>query len=79
MPADVGDLLRRSRLANDAFHSAQRLKNHTGASDAVILARRLRVEADKSDPGHTNPEWANDKAPHAEIMSFYNRYLGIAQ
>ena len=42
-------------------------------------ALHLRLEAHDLDPTHADPAWSDDLAPHAELVSFYRRQLGLVQ
>lgn len=84
MPAIVDDaavaaLLTRSRAHHDAkLRYANRLPPQEAEAEAEIArALELRQQAHALDPGHTAPEWANDRAPHAELVAFYEEYGAI--
>lgn len=77
-PVDVAGLLKRSRAAHDTMRVIDR-RNEAGRVEqmkhAADDALHLRMLAHEADPGHVNPEWLNDKAPHAEIVAYYERYI----
>ena len=77
-PVDVAEYLRRSAAEMTRFHqidSTRRAGRQSAMKDCAIEARRLRVAADEADPEHTDPAWALDKAPHADIVAFLDRYI----
>jgi hypothetical protein len=45
------------------------------ADKSLLEARDYRQQAHDADPAHTVPAWANDIAPHDELMAYYSRVL----
>lgn len=78
-PPTVAELLRRSRAANEARIRAGNSKPpaYKIAEQHAAQALALREQADQLDPEHADPEWAKDKAPHAEVMAFLMKYPTI--
>jgi hypothetical protein len=82
--SEAGDLLRRSRAAHAAHYQAAR--HWTGqewqvgdlavASQCFQDALDLRTQAEEVDPEYADPEWQNDTARHADLVAFYQDYLG---
>lgn len=70
--SDTANLLREARAFNAAFHQA---RDRAAKRAAIESAQTARYAADASDPEHTDPAWAEDRAIDAEIMAFYARYL----
>lgn len=72
----VRELLAQSRAAHSEYRG---LTAARVAKDVRLLAlaraRDLRVQADTADPAHLDPAWALDKAPHLELMIFYDQQL----
>lgn len=81
----VAEMLRDSRAAHDRYRSlAGRVAkdgtvaarpNYVAAEENVREALNLRVAAHRIDPQHADPEWGNDKAPHATLVDFYVKWL----
>lgn len=86
--SQVGDLLAQSRAAHATYRryagSTDRKGNITQAYDAVQcepavkLALETRLEAHKLDPEHTDPAWQQDDASHEKLVTFYEKFLGLA-
>lgn len=80
----VSSLLKRSRahhqrkteLANKRL-GKQHVPNYQAAEAEAAKALELRLQAHDLDPDHLDPEWANDPAPHAEIVAFLQKYESI--
>ncbi len=71
----VADDLRLSRGKNAEFHAHQQRGRLPQALQSLTEAWSARLAADEADPDHTDLEWLNDTAPHADIMAFYAAYL----
>lgn len=80
----VSSLLKRSRahhqrktaLANRRIGKSH-VPNYPQAESEAAQALELRLRAHALDPEHTDPEWANDPVPHADIVAFLTRYPRI--
>jgi hypothetical protein len=83
-PPTVAELLRLSR------HHAQQRKRHTGMqkngaitskpdyTQATLEAQQaldLRLQAHQLDPEHQDPAWLADPVPHAQMVSFLEKYI----
>lgn len=73
---EVADLLTASRAAHQA---AIPRKGRSRDLTVLLRAAELRDEALALDPDRTDPEWANDKASHADLMAFYAEKLGARE
>lgn len=85
----VADLLAQSRAAHQRFQKAAGHNNGRGVTiapddDAAALAVRqaldARQAAEDTDPGHTDPAWADDQAANRGVSSdtlllFYKNYF----
>lgn len=81
----VADLLRHSHAHNqNRKRCAGRADKHgivthpptyAEAERYAALALRARLAAHLRDPAHLDPAWAEDRAPHADIVTFLVKYL----
>lgn len=67
---------RKTELAN-RFRGKVHVPNYRQAEHEAAQALALRLQAHDLDPNHLDPEWANDKAPHAEIVAFLTKYESL--
>jgi len=88
-PPTVAELLAQSRAAHQRFQKAAGHNNGRGVTiapddDAAALAVRqaldARQSAEDTDPGHTDPAWADDQAANKGVASdvllaFYKNYF----
>lgn len=72
----VADALRQSRVANLERLRAgnKRTANYSLAERFAATALELREYAHANDPEHTDPEWANDRVPHDQMVDFLRLY-----
>jgi len=73
--ATVAELLRLSRAKNDGFHQHQQAGRISESLAELRAAQAARLEAEAADPMHADGAWAQDKAPSAGILRFYELYL----
>lgn len=79
---DVAELLARSRAHHADYRRIVGTRNlarevrQAQTRDALRLALDARLSADAADPEHVDPAWALDRAPHAELVAFYQRTIG---
>ena len=73
--ATVAELLRLSRSKNDEFHMHQQAARVPESLASLREAQAARLEAEGADPTHADGAWAQDKAPSAGILQFYELYL----
>lgn len=75
----MADALRHSRTANLERLRAgnKRTANYKLAERHAAEALELREYAHANDPEHTDPEWANDRVPHNEMVDFLRVYQNI--
>jgi hypothetical protein len=81
----TADELRASRAAHDRYrHAAGKIdlqgnvsepKRHDACRVALEEALNHRHAAHAADPEHTDPEWARDKAPHDQLLAFYESQI----
>lgn len=71
----VADLLTESRASHTAYRRL-RAPKPPGWQAHLWDALTLRQQAHAIDPRHADPAWADDAAPHADLMAFYTRQLG---
>jgi hypothetical protein len=73
----VADLLAESLIAHERAKQLRRNPSTRAEAKIVLaLARDLRLEALAEDPERTNPAWAAERVPHADMMQFYVSQLG---
>lgn len=80
LPLPVAVLLQQSRQANLDRLRAGNAKppNYQLAEQHAARALELRLQAHDIDPQHADSEWANDKAPHDQVVGFLRKYPSIS-
>lgn len=74
----VAELLTASRASHGVYRQlAAKGKKPDGWQMHLWDALMLRRGAHKADPQHLDSAWSEDKAPHADLMVFYERQLGL--
>lgn len=71
----TAELLALARGKNDEFHRLCKAKQLQPARNAMIEAMTARLTAHEADPDHVDVAWAADRAPHAQIMAYYEARL----
>lgn len=73
----IANKLRAARAAHLSYQYAKR-DNPGQAKTEMLLAQRLRQEAEAIDPGHTaTVAWQQDSLthPHQDLLAFYDKEL----
>jgi hypothetical protein len=79
----VADLLRDSLAEHKAALAERQRKAFISAIPHLERAYRLRLDAHREDPEHSDPAWAEEeqhtptgRSTHEDLLAFYKQQLG---
>lgn len=79
----IADLLRESMAEHRTALAHRQRKAAVSAIPHLERAYRLRLDADREDPNHSDPAWQEEeqhtptgRSTHTDLMQFYEQQLG---